>query len=96
MPQNREIILRATAVSGVMVNFLNLLTEEDDQLCPKVIGIPTAELSLCIHAVSEGEEGEILRIWREFGRGYHHSQINFFEPEIRLTCDPLAPLGPDD
>lgn len=97
MGQNREITFRATAVSGIMTNFLTLLAEEADAgPDPEVAETPTAELTLRVHAGSEEEEKKLLEGWRKFGLGYHHSQIKFLEPEIRLTCDSLTPLGPDD
>lgn len=95
MPQGREIVLRATAVSGVMTNFLTLLAEKDGGFPCKAMGTPTAELTLRIRVATMEEVAKIVEVWDEFASCYA-KRITFLNPEIRAIADSSAPLGPDD
>lgn len=94
MAQNRRIVFRATAASGLMTNFLSLVFDSVE-LCPGA-GTPRADLTLSILVASDEEEEKIIETWREFTRCYNRSRIIFLDPEIHPDRDPLAPLGPDD
>lgn len=93
MPPGREIVLRATAISGVMTNFLERL--KDYEVCHQALGAQTAELTLRIRVATIEEVAKIVEVWDEFASCYA-KRITFLNPEIRAIADSSAPLGPDD